>query len=180
MALTPDEYRALHQTALEDAALQMLLDAALADIVAFTGTADDTIVEWFTGGRAMLALTRPASSITSIVEVSWYDGSETTLAVDDYLLDPTGYLLYRQRTGTNPRSAWWGRVVVTYEGRDTAALRDAVQADLVHLAETYTPGVGLEVVGAWTQQYVQAMDANSRIRADILSRLTTRGRMVVV
>lgn len=181
MALTLDDYRGLHSTALGDEALQLLLDAAEADVLAFTGTADATVVEWHSGGRALIALARPAESITSVVEEGPHNATPLTLAADDYRIDPSGVLLYRQGTGTNPRWTWLrGRVVVTYTGAKLEEQRLAVQADLVHLAESYNPGVGMTVVGAWTEMYATTMRANAVEREAILSRLTMRGRMLVV
>ena len=179
MLLTTDEYRELHSTALEDEALQLLLDAAEADIIDFTGSVDGSVVEWLDGGQRVLALARRAASITSIVEDA--DASTpTTLETDDYLLDPTGFLLYRSGHGTNRRWRWYGRTVVTYVGSDTESQRKVVQADLITTFENYNPGVGMTVVGSWTEQYSTTMGAHENERQDILSRLTTRGRMLVV
>lgn len=179
--LTTDEYRNLHSTAIEDEALQLLLDAAEADIVAFTGGDDAAIVEWHSGGRALIALARPASSITSVVEEGRYNTDPTTLQPNDYRLDPSGLLLYRSGNGTNSRWTWQpGRVVVTYASAGTEDQRKVVQADLVNLAINYNPGVGMSVVGSWTEQYATAMGANRKERDEILARLTMRGRMTVV
>lgn len=178
--LTTDDYRALHSTALEDPALQLLLDAAEADIVAYAGP-DAEIVEWFGGGQRVIALARPAASIASIVESGPWGSSPTTLSADDYLLDPGGYLLYRDANGTNPRWRWWGRVVVTYTPVGEEDRRMVVQADLVFLAETVVPGVTSETVGAWTRELASNSQWNgSAERATILERLASPGRMVVV
>lgn len=175
--LTIAEYRALHSTALGNDALQLLLDAAEADIVDFAGDPDE-VVEWFGGGQTVLALRSAAASITSIAEV--YNNVTTTLNVNDYLLDPSGYLLYRERYGTNPRSYWQGRVVVTYAPRDTTDKRKVVQSQLVAMVERYTPGVALTVVGSWTEQYRQQAEAHVNEYQAILSQLVTAGRMLVV
>jgi hypothetical protein len=177
--LTTAEYRTLHSTALVDAALQLLLDAAEADIIDYAG-APGSQVEWFGGGQTMLALQRRAASITSILEHSLYDTTSTTLAADDYLIDPTGLLLYRQGSGTNPRSRFYGRVVVTYAVADDTKQRKVVQSQLVNLTESYSPGVTMTTVGAWTEQYAQAMGAHPEERLSILSQLVSHGRMLVV
>ncbi len=178
--LTVDEYRALHSTAVEDEALQLLLDAAEADIVAYAG-ADGSTVEWFSGGQRVIALASPAESITSIVENSvLWGNAATTLDATDYLVDPGGYLLYRDGNGTNPRWHWYGRVVVTYVPVGSAARRQVLQGELVNLTITYNPGVTSETVGSWTQLYQQSVGANQKEHDEILSSLVSHGRMSVV
>lgn len=178
--LTTDEYRALHPSALEDEALQLLLDAAEADIVDFTGSDDGAVVEWLVGGRQVVVLGRRAASISSVVEDPRW-GSSTTLATNDYEIDPTGFLLYRKTGGDHSRYYWAsGRVIVTYAAADSEAQRKVVQADLVYLVETYAPNLTSTTIGSWTEQYRQATRDHLAERDQILARLTTRGRMLVV
>ena len=67
--LTAGEFRALEATALEDAALQLILDSAEAEIVRFAGPAGAT-EEWFQGGQQFISLARPFASITSVTEIT--------------------------------------------------------------------------------------------------------------
>jgi hypothetical protein len=177
MILTPTEFRGFAETALEDPALQDLLDAAEADIVRAAG-APDAAVEFFVGGRSLIALARPAASISSITET--YGTTVTTLAADDYLLHPGSYLVERLATGTNRRSRWYGRVTVTSVPIDTDATRRAVQVDLINLALNYNPGLVQTTVGSWSEQYRQATVSNADERDDILSRLRDGPRLFVV
>lgn len=181
MLLTVDEFRLLDPApAFEDEALQLLLDAAEAEIIRAAG-AGGPVQEWFTGGQRVIALGQLAGSITSIVEHGLWDGSSTTLETDDYLVDPGGYLLYRDSNGTNPRWRWYGRIVITYSPVDSDDIRKSVQADLAKLAMTYAPGVTSETVGSWTRQLASNSIWNASVeREAIMSRLNTPGRMVVV
>lgn len=179
--LTTDEYRSLHPTALDEAALQLLLDAAEADIIEYVGPGGASMVEWFDGGHRIIALSRRAASITSIVENPPFGGgTPRTLDATDYIIDPTGVLLYRQTSGTNSRYTWDGRVVVTYATVDDEARRKVVQASLVYLTETYAPSLTSTTVGSWTEQYAQQADAHRGEYDAILARLVTHGRMAIV
>lgn len=179
--LTTDEYRAIHPTSLDDVALQLLLDAAEADIDEYAGPVGASVVEWFDGGHRIIALARRAASVASIVENPPYGGgTPVTLDATDYLLSPTGLLLYRQTAGVNSRYTWDGRVAVTYTIADDTARRKIVQADLVYLSESYAPSLTSTTVGSWTEQYAQATGAQKGERDAILSRLVTHGRMAVV
>jgi hypothetical protein len=111
--LTPDDIRGFVDTGLSDESLQLLLDAAEAEIVRYAGPSDSA-VEWFSGGQQVIALARPADSIASIVEHGAWPTEQTTLDATDYEIDPTGYLVYRRVGGVNGRYTWWGRVVVSY------------------------------------------------------------------
>lgn len=164
---------------LSDDALQLLIDAAEAEITRFAGD-PDAAVEWIAGGQQVIALAQKAGSITSVVEHSEL-ADPVTLALGDYEIDPTGYLLYRRRTGTHPRSRWWGRVIVTYVPVDSVAIRTGVEIDLVRLMVSYAPGTTSETVGAWTTQLASnSVWNNSKERDAILSRLVIHGRMLVV
>lgn len=178
MILTPTQFRTFAETALEDEPLQALLDAAEADIVRVAG-APDAAVEFVAGGSSLIVLGRPAASIVSITETSG-TGSVTTLAADDYLAFPGGYIYARQSGGTNSRSTWHGRVTVTYVPVDADPIRIAVQVDLVRLALSYNPGLVQTTVGSWSEQYRQATDTLADERAGILSRLVDGPRMFVV
>lgn len=175
--LTVAELREHVPTTLVDDAVQRLLDATEAEIVRVAGEPGST-TELLTGGGRYIALSRPASAITSITETRYAD--VTVLAADDYLMHPGGYLFERQTGGTNSRHTWFGQVAVVYTPVDDADIRIGVQIDLFKLTENYTAGLVSETVGSWTRAFKQAMDANSSERDDILSRLYPDPGMVVV
>lgn len=176
--LTVTEFRALSPSSLGEDALQLLLDAAEAEIVAFAGPADAAL-ELLTGSSRFIALARPADTITSISETVY--STATTLATDDYLIHPGGYLIERLSGGTNSRSRWYGRVAVTYVPVDDESIRKSVQLDLVNIMTTYTPGLSSETVGSWTTQIGGDSQWNNAVeREAILGRLVAHGRMAVV
>jgi hypothetical protein len=179
--LTPDDIREFEPAPeLSDDALQLLLDAAEAEIVRYAG-ASDSAVEWLVGGRREIVLSKPATAIASVAEHIGGPSAPITLAADDYTSDPTGYLLYRLGTGTHPRWRWWGRVAVTYTPTADLAIRKGVELDLVRLMVSYRPGSTSETVGLWTTQLAaNSVWNNSRERDSILSRLVVHGRMLVV
>lgn len=179
--LAPDDIRGFEPAAhLDDTALQLLIDAAEAEMIRYAGDPAASVV-WVAGGQRVIALPRAAASITSIIEHDDRDGSQVTLAADDYLVDPGGYLIYRISTGTHPRSRWWGRIVVTSAPADQDALWKGVELDLVRLMISYQPGASSETVGSWTTQLSSnSVWNNSEERASILDRLIVHGRMLVV
>lgn len=180
--LSPDDIRGFQpDTDLGDEALQLLLDAAEAEIIRYAGPVD-SLVEWHAGGQRVIALSRPATDVTSVVEHSpWDPTSSWTLDPTDYEVDPTGYLLYRRSGGTVSRWHWYGRIVVTYAPVNDDAIRRGVEADLVGLMMTYQPGANSETVGSWTTQLSSnATWNNDTERAMILSRLIVAGRLTVV
>ena len=178
MLLTPDEFRAFEQTDLSDESLQVLLDAAEAEIVRYAGNPDAS-VEWLVGGQRFLFLDRPVTEITSITETN-SSGDVTTLTTDDWLLWPGGYRLERLRTGTNPRSTWQGRVTVNAAPTDESALRQSVQADLVKLSLNTRFGLSQQTIGTWSESYQQSAGSAQVQHELILSRLSLAPRMLVV
>lgn len=178
--LTVDEFRGFVTSALGNDEIQLILDAAEAEIVRIVG-ASDSVVELATGGSRYIFLGRPAASITSVTETNPWDGVFVTLASGDYLIHPGGYILERLPYGPNTRLAWWGRVTTTYVPLDDEALRKSVQLDLSRLMLNYQPGVTSETVGSWTTQLGSNANWNNDTERDaILSRLDPEGRMVVV
>lgn len=179
--LAPDDIRGFSpETALSDESLQLLIDAAEAEMIRFAGPLDEA-VEWHAGGQRVIALNRHIDSVTSIVEFSPWDTESTTLDATDYEIDPTGFLIYRRGGGTHSRWRWWGRVVVTFAPADEEAIRTGVELDLVRLMMTYQPGASSETVGSWTTQLSSnSVWNNDKERASILSRLISHGRMLVV
>lgn len=178
MLLTVEEFQSLHDSSLEEDALTILLYAAEQEIIRHAGDGE-TATALFDGGHRFLALGRPAAAVTSITETRWT--TETTLATDDWLLHPSGYLIERLRTGTNAAWRWGGRVAVIYHPVDDLELRKVVQGDLIALAIAYNPGLTSETIGAWSETYGSNSVWNNLTERDaILSRLTEGPGMVVV
>ena len=177
--LSVEQFRSLAETHLEDAALQILLDAAEEAIVAYAG-APDTATEVLGGGGQYVTLQRPAVSISSITE-TWNE-TATTLAANDYELLPGGLVLRRKSGGTNSRTRWYGRVAVTYVPVDAESERQRVAYQLVQLDLNYAPGTTSEQIGQWMEQHQQSSVWNYRKeREAILSSLgSARPGMVVI
>ena len=109
------------------------------------------------GGSPLLNLTRPldAAQTVSVVEYVGYGfdaPSQTTLAADDYRVRNGGRSLLRLSDGTNARSSWGDRVVVTYVPVDDQPQRDEVTIKLVILALQYE-GVERRHVGDVTTDH---------------------------
>jgi hypothetical protein len=179
MTLTAAQIRPfLAESALTDAELQRLVDAAYATITGRIGAAGSR-TELLYGGFRTIALGRRATSITSVSEE--IGTTSTILAADDYRLRPDGYTLERISTGTNPRWRWWGLVTVVSTPTDDAAIRDEVAIDLCRLAINYNPGLTSETIGTWTEQYASnSVWNNAEERDAILSRLNPSPGMIVV
>lgn len=176
MILTPDELREHLTTALVDAALQRLLDAAEYLIVDRIGP-PGARTEIVGGGTRYLTVSRPIESVVSVTETLLSDSR--LLAASDYRI--RGYLLERLITGTNGRFRWWGDATVVYSPVDDSALRAEVQIDLCKLAVTSNPGLTSETVGAWTEQYASNSVWNAtKEREAILSILDPDIGMLVV
>lgn len=178
MILTVDQLRDHVSSELAADALQRLIDSAEEAIVGRAGP-PGARTEMVGGGGSFVALERPASAITSVSETWW--STTTALAADDYLVRPDGYLLQRIGTGTNPRWRWWGRVTIVYTPVDDTSTREEVQIALVKLSLSHNPGVTMEQIGAWTEQYANnASWNNDEEREAILCRLDSDIGMVVV
>ncbi len=175
--LSVAELREHISSSLGDEALQRLLDAAYASIDAFLGT-EGSATELLAGDHRYVILGRPAESITSVVE-GFGATSPTTIATDDYLLHPGGYILERIVGGTTSRSRWRGRVQVTYRPRDDEAIRDVVAIDLINLDLNTKVGVTMEQVGAWMRQFGNNKTYD-QLRDEVLARLASDPSLVVV
>lgn len=127
---TVAEVRALVDSDLSDADLQVVIDRAEAELVAQTGPnyADGEITEALYPAGAVVYLSRAAETITSVTEYGSLAGSAagTVLTTDSYHLDARGGLL---RLAGN----WPARVVVVYTPADDTARRKAVLIELVRL-----------------------------------------------
>lgn len=177
--LTVDELREFVTSELSDDALQILLDATEEEIVRRAGPPGPRTETFELSGR-LIALSRPAESITSVTQL--VGSTSTTLAVDDYFARPDGYVLERVRTGTNPYSQWRGRTTVVYTPVDDTATREAVQVALIQATIDDHPGLEWERIGEWEQRFgTSSKDWNSSTeREAILRRLDPEPGMLVV
>jgi hypothetical protein len=134
--ITPAQLRDHVETDLVDAALQRIIDDADAAIIRRFGDHTANIVETRTGGGRLIFLDRPALSISSISEHLGmpFEEDTTVLAVDDYRLWYGGHAIERLASGTNARTTWGDRVVVTYAPIQEIARRTRVEIDLCKLA----------------------------------------------
>lgn len=142
---------------LPDAAVQRLLDAEEAEIIARHGPHDEAIEERYARGEIMLY--RRADSITSVEEYQ-ADGSLLTLDEAGYQLAEDGFRLVFL-----PSVVWPYHVLITYEPRDTKDQRRLALIDLVRL-DIQNTGRAEETVGDYRSK---AADATERER--ILRRL---------
>jgi hypothetical protein len=134
MILTVTELRQHVASGLPDDALKRLLEAAENDITAKFGTAG-SVTEYADGGHELLVLARPVGTVTTVQELA--DTSDPlTLSTNDYRIE--GFMLRRLETGTNPRSAWFGRVKVIHTPPDTEVDRVRLQVALVKLDLAYS------------------------------------------
>jgi hypothetical protein len=150
---------------LADDALQRLLDAAEQTVEqrfgAIATQVDEYVVnedQYPEGRDKAVALTREASSITSVTE-QMFSADPDTLAADDY--DLRGLVLERLDTGTNPRGKWGHRVVVTYVPFDDTSQRIPVIVNLVKLELAYR-GLSAEKAGDYSmtaRQYHQERES---------------------
>lgn len=164
--LSVDQFRAFQPTTLSDESLLILLDAAAQAIITALGYSGET-TEWLRGSMGpLLMLSRPALSVTAVVEDS------TTLAINDYQLSASGNVLRRTQTGDHPRTAWRGPVDVTYLPRDDYAERQRVQRELVALDLSFQPGLAGQTIGTWSETYAQS-EPYATQRAAILASLNT-------
>lgn len=131
--LTTTQVRTHVDTDLSDAALSRFLDDSESKIVEVYGAAA-THTETHDGETRSLFLSRPISSITTVVET--ISDASTTLASDDHRIIGSRELR-RLQAGTNGRSRWGDDVVITYVPVSDSNQRTRVQIDLVKLALAY-------------------------------------------
>ena len=174
MILTVAELRLLVTSSLEEPALQILLDAEEAAIIAAVGGTGEATEHIQTSGYHRLVLGRPAGTIASVTE--YIGGVATVLSTNDYRAD--GYVLARLGRGTNPSWRWAPHVMVVYTPTADMADWKRVQAELVRLDLSRNPGVNAETIGTWSVTYA-GPDTNDQERAAILASLSGSGRMVI-
>ncbi len=163
---------------LPDSALQTLLDAAAAAIVAVAGPSGE-IAEYLSAqpfyGDGLHRITT-ARLIGTIASVTEYSGDVATiLDATDYRA--SGYVLTRLPSGTHPQWAWSHRVVVVYTPADDTDERNRVQLELVKLDLDSHPGLASQSVEGFAEAYRGDYEAE---RAAILATLGSGGGMVVV
>ncbi len=171
--LTVGQLREHLETDLSDEALQRILDAEEAEIVARYG-AHSSASEMLPGGGEWLVLERTPASITSVTEI--VGDTTTTLATDDYRVWPRGQL-ERLATGTNGASYWGDVVTVVYVPEDANARRSGVLIKLATLGVRFT-GVKQESVGAGDHSET-ALDFTLE-RERLLRSLAPKGALWVV
>jgi hypothetical protein len=176
--------RARITTSLEDEPLQAVIDGAYEALDDYLGVDADeydgsgTVAELITprGYGDLLMLSRRALSISAIIE------GTTELQADDYELRPSGNMLVRLSTGTNPSSRWSSRVDVTYATVLDGNERDRVALALMAHDINYKHGVGSETIGAWSESRSAGGGEGttySQERADILRSYGT-GTVVMI
>ena len=135
--LKPEDVRAHGlESDLADPALQLLIDAAEAEIVERFGP-HDSATEDFVGTSDLILLRRKATAITSVTEFD-ADNDPLVLNADDYALTNGGWTVLRLATGPNPASYFDRRVQIVYTPVDDSAKRKGVLIQLVKLAAAYS------------------------------------------
>ncbi len=181
--LTVAQFREHVTTTLSDSALQTLLDASEAAIVAAVGATGE-VTEYLSAhafyGDALHRIT-VARQIGTIASVTEYSGSvATVLDATDYRA--SGYVLSRLPHGTHSQWAWSHRVAVVYTPADDTSERERVQLELVKLDLNAQPGLAAQSVEGFGETYNSNSVMNYEIeRALILATLGgSGGGMVVV
>jgi hypothetical protein len=154
--LTVEELREHVQTALDDEALQRIIDGNDAAITNACGTlvlgdyeTPDVVIETNTLAvkTNTLWLKRKPASIESVTEIdTGSDGSDTDLVVeDDYWLD--GKIVYR-------RGGWWGRrVQIEYIPMNDVQERRLLLVQLCQLTINVEPGMSFAGAATWQETY---------------------------
>lgn len=165
MAITLAALREHVETDLTDAALQRVLDGAVALVDARAGAPERTIRETvypMAGFRDYLPLSRRAGAVTSVEQY------ETAVSAADYALDSSGYRV--EHTGEGWLADEHGYQVAYTVAADDG-LRDMCVIELCRLDVAHTGEQSTSVAGVSQQQ----RDLR-RARGDILSRLSPGGR----
>jgi hypothetical protein len=133
--LTVSEARENVDTALDDAALQRILDAEDEDIIYHYGEVGSQTERFDTDEHVKVIYPRRrVDSVTSIREIWPERNQEQTLEANDYVVQPSGMRIDRLPTGDHPRTYWGEVVEVVYTPYDDTKRRKAVLIDLVKLA----------------------------------------------
>ena len=187
--LTVAEFRTHVTSALVDAALQTLLDAAETAITrrlaATDGIAERHLTTTYDAASGTYLASYPSpyiyparrvATVTTITET--VGATVTTLAANDYRVWPGGWLIERLATGTNPRSSWTGTTDVTYAAASDAAERKRVQLALVRLDLNHNPGLASEDIGDWSETYTNNSAMNYGLEREAV--LATLGAGIAI
>ena len=172
MSLSLGELRGLVDTSLGDTSLQTYLNAAY-EAIDQRLPPDSPVTELFAVGGDRLMLSRPAESVTTVIE--WTGFNPTTLGSSDYELMPSGQTLLRLHTGSSPAWRWRGRVRVQYDPKSAQNLRDSVAAQLVKLDVNTQHGITQQSLGSFSESYGQGGASYDAQRESILSTLNPTG-----
>lgn len=137
--ITPAQLLEHVEADLGNDALQRIIDDADAEIVKRFGAHTANVIDTRPGGGRLIFLDRPVTAVVSIVEYDGmpFDETEETLVADDYRLWYGGRAIERLASGTNPRTSWGDRVVITVTPEAETARRTRVEIDLCKLAIQY-------------------------------------------
>jgi hypothetical protein len=151
MALTIELVRERAPSSLSEAALNSLLAETYSHIAHVIGEPGPLTEVLTADAGDVLLLSRPAASITSVLE------NNTELDASDYKLGTTRLLL-RLSTGGHPSLRWRGRPEITYEVLNDVAERDRIAMALIKLEMNFNPGLASQRIGQWAESYSQGVD----------------------
>ena len=170
MLLSVAELREQVTTALPDAALQRLLDAAEADITSWTWPVGQAVTELVHGSR-FLTLDHRAETIVSVSQTVVGVGTPPTILDPlTYALTSGGYVIALTSSTTA------GDYVVVYQPLDNTAERKRVQVAIVKDDVAYE-GVEGSSLGDWSGQFGSTSLSDRRL--DHLSSLVEPSMTVV-
>ncbi len=162
--LSIQELREHFETALEDSALQRILDASEKAIdkactaQPLTDDVPDTLTEVYVMDPQRTRLTlnfAPVGALTSVTEL-WFDADDELLVVDDdYYVDDNVVIR---------RGAYWGlRVQVVYEPESEVDLRRAILIQLCQLEINIQPGQSFTGAATWQETYQDYEEQKQRL-----------------
>lgn len=164
--LTVDEARALINTALNEAQLQMVINREEAEIVKRLGAVYDgttAIVETVSGLTRNVYLRRGIGSVSAVTERLTIDDSPVTLEADDYFVWSEEGRLERK-----PRGQSWGAVVtVTYISTDDRQIWKQILTELVRIALERTAMKSESVAGEYSYSAPEWDEARAKLIREI-------------
>lgn len=137
------------ETGMPDAALQMLVDEATAEVEARWGNDLSKTIRFEAWGKTKITLPRPALTITSVTELNGQAIFLMTLSAagnPDYMLSNNGWTLTRLTGGTYGWRYFSEFVDVVYVPKPEQALRNRMVIDLVKIELAYN-ALARETVG---------------------------------
>lgn len=148
-----------------DAVLTDLLTAAQEAITSRYGSDTGTVTEYLRPFGQWVRLTRPTSSIGSVIE------GTTTLDSGLYEIWAGGADYIRRLDSSGNVTSWAGMVEVAFTPISEEAERDRVTIALVDLDLNRASGITGITVGPWSEQYTQDDKAYREAREAILTSL---------